>query len=85
MVEGDNSGDLSCFQMETSITQVGLPSSIMHREMMELQTRTGIWKATDEGNRGCCDVSIGKCLDGVPWVSFGVENPSFDVNFGKNM
>jgi len=42
MVEGDNSGDLSCFQTTMEITHVDSPSSIMHQEMMALWTQTGI-------------------------------------------
>jgi len=59
MVDGESSGDLSCFQTEADITQVNAPSSIMHQKMMALRTQTGIWKATDEGNGGCLDVSTG--------------------------
>ena len=60
MVDGDKSRDLSCSQTKIDITQVDAPSSIMHREIMALQTQTGIWKAIDEGNGGCSDVSTGK-------------------------
>ena len=62
MVEGENSGDLSCFQIVVDITQVDEPLSIMHQEMIELWTWTGIWKETDEGNGGCSDVLIGKMI-----------------------
>ena len=62
MVDGDNSGDLSCFQMVADTTQVDAPSSIMHREMMALRTQIGIWKETDEGNGGCSNVSTGKTI-----------------------
>lgn len=62
MVEGDNSGDLICFQTEVNITQVDAPSSIMRWEMMALSTLTGNWKATDEGNGGCSDVSTWKII-----------------------
>jgi len=57
---GENSGDLICFQKIADITQVDVPSSIMHLEMMALWTLIGIWKATDERNGGCSGVSIGK-------------------------
>ena len=62
MVDGDNLSDLSFFQTTVDITQVDVPSSIMHQEMMALQTLTGIWKATDEGNGGCSYVSTGKTI-----------------------
>ena len=48
--------------MVADITQVDEPSSIIHQEMMALWTWAGIWKATDEGNGGCFDVSIGKTI-----------------------
>lgn len=66
MVEGDNSSDLICFQIVANITQVDMPSSIMHREMMALQTLTGILEATDEGNGGCFDVSTEKTIRRSP-------------------
>ena len=61
-MDGDISGDLSCFQMAADITQVDAPSSIMHREMMALQTQNGIRKETNEGNGGCFGVSTGKTI-----------------------
>lgn len=62
MVEGDNLGDFSFFQTKADIKQVDAPSLIMHREMMELQTWTSIWKETDEGNGGRCNVSTRKTI-----------------------
>ena len=41
---------------------MGAPLLIMHLEMMALQTLTSIWKATDEGNGECSDVSTGKTI-----------------------
>ena len=62
IVEGENLGDLSYFEIFVGITQVDAPLSIMHWEMMALWTRTGIWKAMDEGNGGCSDVSTWKTI-----------------------
>jgi len=62
MVDGEKSGGLSYFQIAVDITQVDTPLSLMHQDMMALQTLTGIWKATDEGNGGCSDVSTRKTI-----------------------
>lgn len=63
MVDGDISGDLICFQIVVDITHLDAPSSIMHRDMMALQTRTSIWKETDEGNGGFSNVPTRKTIN----------------------
>ena len=49
IVEGANSGDMSCFQTEVDITQVDAPFSMIQRETLEFRILTGIWKATEVG------------------------------------
>ena len=55
IMEGANSGDLSCFQTEADITQVDAPSSIIHRDTVAFRILTGIWKATEGGRGGWSD------------------------------
>ena len=62
MVNGENAGDLSCFQTVVDITLVDAPSSIMHWETMALRNQTGILKVVDEGKEGCYDVSTEKTI-----------------------
>ena len=63
IVEGSSSGDPSCFQTKAYITQVDVPSSTMHREMLVFRILTGISKVTEVGRGGCYDWSTSKIIN----------------------